>query len=291
MKSMTGYSRVTLEENGREITVELKAVNHRYLDVNTKLPRAFIAFEDSIRKTIANKLSRGHIDVFINFLDHNEDSKQVTVDLPLAKNILDAAKTLRDTYSLKDDFQLNALMRTGDVITFDVGEYNEDEINALVVKAVDNACDSLNAMRTVEGDKLTEVIENRLEVVIRLVNSIKEYAPQVVVDYREKLKQRISEALGNVDVDQARLINEVAFFADKASIDEEIDRLISHISQMKTMLASGEAVGRKLDFLIQEFNREANTICSKSNNVAITRYGVELKNEIEKIREQIQNIE
>ncbi|HPG92099.1 MAG TPA: YicC family protein [Clostridia bacterium] len=291
MKSMTGYARVTAEQNGREITVELKAVNHRYLDVNTKIPRAFIAFEDVIRKTIAKKISRGHIDVFINFTDHNEDSKQVILDVNLAKNILDAAKTLKETFELKDDFQLNALMRSGDVLTFNVNQFDEDEIAAFVENAVSDACDKLNQMREAEGEKLENIIFQRLMSVEKLTGQIKEYAPKVVAEYREKLTQRITDALGCVEIDQARLINEVAFFADKASIDEEIDRIYCHIGQTKKLLKNDESVGRKLDFLIQEFNREANTICSKSNNVFITGYGVELKNEIEKIREQIQNIE
>ncbi|HRX14251.1 MAG TPA: YicC family protein [Eubacteriales bacterium] len=291
MKSMTGYARVTAESNGRELTVELKAVNHRYLDVNTKLPRAFIAFEDVIRKTVAKKMNRGHIDVFINYTDHNEDSKQVILDVNLAKNILDAAKTLKENFELKDDFQLNALMRSGDVLTFNVNQFDEEEISAFVENTVSDACDKLNQMREAEGEKLENIIFQRLITVEKLTSEIKEYAPKVVTEYREKLTQRITEVLGCVEIDQARLINEVAFFADKASIDEEIDRIYCHIAQTKKLLKSNEAVGRKLDFLIQEFNREANTICSKSNNVNITGCGVELKNEIEKIREQIQNIE
>lgn len=291
MKSMTGYARVAAECEGLEITVELKAVNHRYLDLSTKLPRAFVAYEDVIRKTVAKKISRGHIDVYVNYTDRNENSKQVVLDVNLAKNILDAAKTLKETFELKDDFQLNALMRTGDVVTFNVNSYDEEKTAVFVENTVGLACDKLNEMREAEGEKLNDIIFQRLLSVEKLTEQIKRYAPKVVTDYREKLTQRITEALGGVEIDQARLINEVAFFADKASIDEEIDRLFCHIAQTKKLLKNEEAVGRKLDFLIQEFNREANTICSKSNNISITGYGVELKNEIEKIREQIQNVE
>lgn len=290
MKSMTGYARVAVEEDGREIVVELKSVNHRYLDVNTRLPHAFIPFDDLIRKVIASNLSRGHVDVYVSYADRNQNAKQVVLDMPLAENVLEAAKSLKEKFHLKDDFQLNSLMRTGDVLTFEIAEISQDIITGALTNAVESACQQLNEMRRAEGGKLEQVILSRLSAVEALVVKIREFSEEVVANYREKLRQRISEALGSIEIDQARLVNEVAFFADKASIEEELDRLESHISQMKTLLRS-EGEGRKMDFLIQEFNREANTICSKSNSVNVTRYGVELKNEIEKIREQIQNIE
>ncbi len=291
MKSMTGYGKATGSNANKELTIELKSVNHRYLDVNVKMPRCFVAYEDLIKKQIATHINRGHIDVFVNYLDKNDTSKKVIIDFALAKNILDAAHSLKKEFDLKDDFQLNALLKTGDVMTFEVGDNDDEEMEKLIVSTIDNACEQLEKMRMVEGEKLTKGILERIAVVENYVKEIKEYAPKVVADYREKLTARITEALGNVALDEARLINEVAYFADKSNIDEEIDRLVSHIAQARKMLNSLEPNGRKLDFLIQEFNREANTICSKSNNVNVTNLAVELKNEIEKIREQIQNIE
>lgn len=290
MKSMTGYARVLTEENGREISVEIRAVNHRYLDINTRLPHALIPFDDAVRKTVSAFISRGHLDIFINFSDRNENAKRVVANTALAQNLLAAAGELKERFGLKDDFQLSALMRAGDVISYQTDETGREEIYEQLSGAVTKACAELDCMRAAEGQKLSEVIAARLTAVEELVAKIEEHAPEVVSAYRDKLRQRITEALSGVEIDEARLINEVAFFVDKAGIQEETDRLESHIAQMRALLPSGCA-GRKMDFLIQEFNREANTICSKSNSVVITRYGVELKNEIEKIREQIQNVE
>lgn len=288
---MTGYGKATVMKDGRELTIELKSVNHRYLDITVKMPRCFVAYEDLIKKQLSKKLSRGHIDVFVNFKDNSEETKKVIVDTVLAKNILDAVGVLEKQFKIKNDFGLNALVRTGEVLTYESDSADDETLQDLVCETIDSACDNLDKMRCVEGDKLTQTILARFDSVENLVRSIKALAPQVVNDYREKLSARITEALGSVELDQARLINEVAFFADKCNIDEEVDRLTSHLAQGRKMVSSDEPNGRKLDFLVQEFNREANTICSKSNNVNVTNMAVELKNEIEKIREQIQNFE
>lgn len=291
MKSMTGYARAVVTNDGRELTVEMKSVNHRFLDVNVKLPRSFIAYEDSIRKQVGNFISRGHVDVFVNYVDNTDKAKQVVLDMKLAASVLKASVQLREAFDLKDDFQLNALMRTNDIVTLQPNVDDQEAIEIMVDEAVAQCAEELDKMRQIEGDKLTQVISDRLDVVAGIVGEIAKYAPSVISDYRDKLAERIKDALGNVELDQARLINEVAFFADKASIDEELDRLNSHIASTRKLLKSSQPVGRKLDFLVQEFNRETNTICSKSNNINITNKGVELKNEIEKIREQVQNFE
>ena len=250
MKSMTGYGRAFAEKEGRKIVVELKAVNHRFLDLNFKLPRAFAAFEDKIRRIVSARVVRGHVDVFLTYADNGLRPKRVDADLQLAKGILDCAELLKNEFDLINDFQLTSLMKTPDVVTvtFD--------------------------------DDAPEILEALLS------------APFVAAEYRKKLAERIREAVGNsVEVDEARLLNEAAFFADKSNIDEEIERLASHIAQARKIMAQGGECGKKLDFLIQEFNRETNTICSKSNDLSLTEYGLKLKNEIEKLREQVQNIE
>ena len=290
MYSMTGYGKAVYSSGGLDITVEIKSVNNRFLDINCKYPRSFTAFEDSFRKAVQSKLARGRVDLFVTFSDNRERPVDLNVDLPLAKGYFQAAKALSDNISgIENDFTVSSLMRMPDVVTQKNVESME-EFGKIAENLVLEACDSLNEMREEEGAKLKAEILSHLAEIEKIVGEIKERAPQIQAEYRKKLLERITDFLGDVQVDEARMLNEVAFFSDKSNIDEEIARLYSHISQFKK-ICDGSLAGRKLDFLVQEFNREANTICSKANDVALTTKGLELKCEIEKIREQIQNLE
>lgn len=292
MFSMTGYGKGIEQKADRELVVELKSVNHRFLDVNIKLPRVFVAYEDAIRKELSQNVSRGHVDVFVNYTNRSQIDKEIEVDYNLAESLVKAAVGFEETFGIENDFKVNALMRNSDVVSYKTADEDEELIKEMITNAVSQACVELNKMRELEGNKLKDVVLERIDYVEKLVEEIKALAPTVANEYKTKLSERISEALLGVEIDQARLANEVAFFVDKSNIDEEIDRLFSHISQTKKLLVSDEKnSGKRLDFLIQEFNREANTICSKANNAKVTSVGLELKNEIEKIREQVQNVE
>lgn len=291
MYSMTGYGKATVSLDGRELTVELKSVNHRFLDINTKIPRTFVALEDIIRNGIGNGIQRGHIDVFVNYINNSQCDKEVTVDMPLAQSYVTVAQNLANQFGMDNNFNLINLMKCPEVVKLQQSADDEQILRQMLADAVSQAVINLNAMRQTEGQKLHKDILNRLKTVEKLVNQIEQYAPTVVENYRTKLTQRITEALQSVELDQSKLINEVAFFADKSNIDEEITRLHSHIVAAKDILKSTQPVGRKLDFLVQEFNREANTVCSKSNDINLTNIALQLKNEIEKIREQVQNLE
>ncbi|MCM1195105.1 MAG: YicC family protein [Corallococcus sp.] len=292
MKSMTGYGKAVVVRDDRELTVELKSVNHRFLDVSTKIPRMFIAYEDVIRSGLSKGLSRGHVDVFINYNRLGDGGKTVSVDLSLATGYVDAAKQLAETFpELAKDFNINALMRSNEVLTLTQADEDESVLREMLVEAVDCAVAELNAMRKKEGDALQVDLLKKIDNVEGLLRQVKLYAPKVAEQYREKLTARVREALDGAVLDENKLVNEVCFFTDKSCIDEEITRLSSHIDRARELLSLSEPVGRKLDFLVQEFNRETNTICSKSSFLELTNVALEMKNEIEKIREQIQNIE
>ncbi len=292
MNSMTGYGKAVVERGGKSLTIELKSVNHRFLDVSTKIPRAFIAHEDVIRSGLSKALTRGHIDVFIIYTRSGETDKQVTVDMSLAKGYVEAAQALTAAFpQLNCDFNVNALMRSGDVLSLTQTEDDADQIRQMLVEAVDEAAEQLNKMRAIEGEALRRDLLAKIDNFETMLQRVKTIAPQVVEQYRAKLTDRVTEALNGVEIDGAKLANEVCFFADKSCIDEEITRLTSHIARARELINADEPVGRKLDFLIQEFNRETNTICSKSSFLDLTDTALAMKNEIEKIREQIQNIE
>ncbi|MCH5156281.1 MAG: YicC family protein [Clostridiales bacterium] len=292
MKSMTGYGKATVTRDNRELTIELKSVNHRFLDISTKIPRAFIAHEDVIRNGLSKGLSRGHIDVFLNYTLVGDTDKTVQVDMALAKGYVESAKQLKDAFpDLHMDFNVNALMRSNEVLTLKQTEEDSEVLREMVAEAVDKAVENLNAMREVEGNALRKDLLAKIDKVEQLLSQVKMYAPEVAEQYREKLRTRVTEALQGVDIDENKLVNEVCFFVDKSCIDEEITRLTSHIQRAREILRDEQPVGRKLDFLVQEFNRETNTICSKSSFLALTNVALEMKNEIEKIREQVQNLE
>lgn len=289
MYSMTGYGKAEYSENGLDLTVEIKTVNNRNFDFNAKMPRAFICLEDKIRKTVAGKINRGRIDVFLNFSDRRDVRESLNLDINKAKDYFDAARALSETFGVTNDCTATFLMKCPDVINDDA-KFNAEEITDIVIKTVEIACDNLNAMRYIEGEKLISVMLSGMDKIAEITENIATRAPKVVLEYKEKLKTRIEEALSDVKYDEARLLNEVAFFTDKANIDEELNRLRSHIAQFRDIIKT-PCAGKKLDFLMQEFNREANTICSKSNDLTVTGFGLSLKNEIEKVREQVQNLE
>lgn len=291
MLSMTGYGRGEYKENGVELTVEIKTVNNRYLDAAIKCPKIFAAYEETIRAKVREKLTRGHADVYISLQDRRDKPKNLTVDLSAARAYVDAAGLiLREFSVLQNDLTVTSVMKMPDVLKQDEASAADDELTAGLDCALADALEKLNAMRFTEGEKLKRDLLARMDVIERLVGEIGERAPLVSANYAEKLKEKMEKYLDGVQYDETRLLTEVALFADKSNIDEELTRLRSHISQFRT-ISESPLVGRKLDFLVQEFNRETNTICSKSNDIAITKCGLDLKNEIEKVREQVQNLE
>ena len=293
MKSMTGYGRGECTMYERKFTVEIKAVNHRYNDITVKLPRAIMGFEDEIKKAISKKVFRGKLDVFVNFESFSQEDVNISVNEPLAKSYTETLRKLKSDLQLEGDVTIEMVSKFPDVITVDKNisnENTENEIRECLMKAVEDATDAFVAMREVEGETLKKNIIEKVAFVNDALQKIEERAPFVSKDYRARLEAKLAD-LDEIQVDESRLLTEVMLFADKAWIDEEITRLHSHISQMYSIVEESVPVGRKLDFLVQEMNRETNTIGSKSNDIQITNHVVDIKSEIEKIREQIQNIE
>lgn len=293
MKSMTGYGRGECTMYERKFTVEIKAVNHRYNDITIKLPRVIMGFEDEIKKAISKKVFRGKLDVYINFESFSQEDVNISVNEPLAKSYSEKLNQLKSDLNLSGEVTIEMVSKFPDVITVDkniVNENAENEIRECLMKAVEDATDDFVYMRKIEGEALKKNIIEKVAFVDNVLNSIEERAPFVAKEYRDRLVAKIAD-IDEIQVDESRLLTEVMLFADRACIDEEITRLHSHISQMYSIINESVPVGRKLDFLVQEMNRETNTIGSKSNDVQITNYVVGIKSEIEKIREQIQNIE
>lgn len=293
MKSMTGYGRGECTMYERKFTVEIKAVNHRYNDITVKLPRAIMGFEDEIKKAISKKVFRGKLDVFVNFESFSQEDINISVNEPLAKSYTETLRKLKSDLHLDGDVTIEIVSKFPYVITVDKSisnENTENEIRECLMKAVEDATDAFVAMREVEGETLKKNIIEKVAFVNDALQKIEERAPWVSKDYRARLEAKLAD-LDEIQVDESRLLTEVLLFADKACIDEEITRLHSHISQMYSIVEENVPVGRKLDFLVQEMNRETNTIGSKSNDIEITNHVVDIKSEIEKIREQIQNIE
>ena len=291
MLSMTGYGKAEYTGEGISLTVEIKTVNNRNFDLNARVPRAFFALEDKVRKEVRSHIERGKADLYINFSDTRRAASGVKINEERAQAVFSAAKELALLLGAENDMTVSQILRFPDVVEenacSDVSEFEEPLINA-----VNAACENLNLMRRQEGEKLSSDMLSRMEEIERLVLKIKERAPLVAAEYKDKLKARIEEALSGVNYEEDRLLSEVAFFTDRANIDEELTRLFSHIAQFRSIAGSGGAgSGKKLDFLMQEFNREANTVCSKSNDITVTNLALSLKNEIEKVREQVQNIE
>ncbi len=293
MKSMTGYGRGECTLYNRKFVVEIKAVNHRYNDITIKMPRTMLAFEEAIKKAITAKVFRGKIDVYVNFESFSEDDVNITVNDNLAKGYITALNGLINKFGIKDNITLELVAKFPDLITVDKGISSEEagnEIYECLMNATNEAVDNFVEMRIKEGEALKDNILEKLDTILDAVNRINTRAPEVAKDYRKRLEDKLNE-LDEIQADESRILTEVLIFSDKACIDEEITRLYSHINQMKSIVMETVPVGRKLDFLIQEMNREVNTIGSKSNDLEITNIIVDTKSEIEKIREQIQNIE
>lgn len=291
VKSMTGYGRGEAVKGGRTITVEVRSVNNRYLDCTVKMPRIYIFAEDAIKARVQNSISRGKVDVFVTIGQTEDGDTSVSLNKSVADGYYKALCDLRDTYSLRDDLSVSLLSRFPDVFLVEKTQENLEAVAADLCAVTDLALADFDAMRTREGEKLSEDIRGRAKTIESLTAFVEERSPGIVADYRAKLQAKMAEVLQNKQLDESRILTEAAIFADKVAVDEETVRLRSHLSQLGHMLGQGGAVGRKLDFLIQEFNREANTIGSKCNDIETTRRVVDIKAEIEKIREQVQNLE
>ncbi|MDE7244277.1 MAG: YicC family protein [Oscillospiraceae bacterium] len=293
VKSMTGYGRARETRSGRDITVEVRSVNNRYLDCTVKMPRAFIFAEDAIKTMVQKYASRGKVDVFITVESQGANELVVAVNEQLVKSYIDALRRLQQLGgdSVQREITVADLARLPDVLTVTKPEEDLESITADLCAVLETALAAYTAMRETEGKKLAEDIQRRLDTLDALTRLVEERSPQTVTEYRQKLLARMQEILQSASVDEARILTEAAIFADKVAVDEETVRMRSHLSQLRDMLKSNVPVGRKLDFLIQEINRESNTIGSKCSDLQIARDVVELKAEIEKIREQVQNIE
>lgn len=292
IRSMTGYGKGENEAHDRRFTVEIKSVNHRYNDITIKSPRFMNYLEDKIRKTLTQRIFRGKTDVYINFETFSEDDVAIKMNEHLAKAYLDKLNYLEVSYGITSNNKLDLVAKFPDVISVEKVEEDGDVIWETLEPALNSAIDNFIAMRETEGEALKEDIFKKGDRIKTITDAIKERSPIVVEEYKEKLKNRLTELFDKSPVDEQRIAQEITIFADKACVDEELTRMYSHIEQLKQIFASGDAtIGRKLDFLVQEMNREANTTGSKSNDIKITQAAIELKTEIEKIREQIQNIE
>lgn len=291
IKSMTGFGRASLSVDGRELTVELKAVNHRFLDLSFRFPRTLGFLEDTVRAELSRLVSRGHIDAYAYYRNTRSDAKSITIDKALVSAYLAASNELAEDFALENDLTVSKLLRISDLVSINDADDDTEALKSLMIEAVRTACDELIKMRAVEGERIKCDLESRIAVLSDIRQSISERAPLVVEAYRAKLNARIEALLSETEVDRARLATEIALFADKASIDEELVRLESHFKGALELLASDEPVGRKLDFLVQEMNREFNTIGSKANDQQIAALVIDGKAEIEKLREQVQNLE
>ncbi len=293
VKSMTGYGRGELSFEGLQITVELRAVNNRYLDCTVKMPRAYIFAEDAMKTKVQAGVSRGKVDVFVTITRSGGDDMVVTVNEELAKSYVDALQALCELGCgrVKREYRATDLARFPDVLTVEKRAEDLEQVKERLLTVLDLAIEDFNAMRATEGARLAADILDRANRIEELLGRVEVRSPQTVADYRARLATKMQEILQNVQIDEGRLLTEAAIFADKVAVDEETVRLHSHLGQLRELLVAGGAVGRKLDFLIQEFNRETNTIGSKCSDLEITRYVVDMKAEIEKIREQVQNLE
>ena len=291
VKSMTGYGRAEGTVNGCTITVELRSVNNRYLDCNIRLPRLYLFAEEAMKSRIQNTISRGKVDVFVTLDNAGAEKVQVSVNKPVADGYYAALKQLAADYDLAGDISVSLLSRFPDVLLAEKAEEDVEQMAKDICSVLDRALADFDQMRSREGQRLKDDVLSRAKTIEDKVALVEERSPQTVAEYRAKLEARMTEVLSNTQLDPARILTEAAIFADKVAVDEETVRLRSHIGQLREMLDKGGATGRKLDFLIQEFNREANTIGSKCSDIDIARHVVDIKAEIEKIREQVQNIE
>ena len=291
VKSMTGYGRAVETVNGREFTVEIRSVNNRYLDCTVKLPRSVSFAEEAVKAAVKAAVSRGKVDVFISVRSETEADVQVTLNKPVLEGYLAAMRQMVADYGVKDDISVSTLSRMSDVFVVDKPKADEDQLKADLLSVVDKALLAYDAMRVTEGLALENDLRSRANTILELVAQVEELNPKTVSDYRKRLEEKMREVLENKSIDESRILTEAAIFADKVAVDEETVRLRSHLEQMDEMLSGNGGVGRKLDFLLQEMNREANTTGSKCSDVKVARIVVDIKAELEKIREQTQNIE
>lgn len=291
IKSMTGYGRSVETRNGREFTVEVRSVNNRYLDCAVRLPRLVAFGEDAVKQAVKNTISRGKVDVFVSVRSEGGEQGTVTLNTALAEGYLAAMRQMAETFGLENDVKVSDLSRLPEVFTVDKPEVNEEALLADLMAVTNEALAGYDTMRTTEGAALDHDLRSRGARILELVGQVEKQSPKTVSDYRARLEAKLREVLANTAIDESRILTEAAIFADKVAVDEETVRLRSHLNQMNAMLDAGGAVGRKLDFLLQEMNREANTIGSKCTDVAVARIVVDIKAELEKIREQVQNVE
>ena len=291
VKSMTGYGRAVETVNGREFTVEIRSVNNRYLDCTVKLPRSFSFAEEAVKAAVKAAVSRGKVDVYISVRSETEADVQVTLNKPVLEGYLAAMRQMVADYGVRDDISVSTLSRMSDIFVVDKPKADEDQLKADLLSVVDKALAAYDAMRITEGLALENDLRSRAATILELVAQVEELNPKTVSDYRKRLEEKMREVLENKSIDESRILTEAAIFADKVAVDEETVRLRSHLEQMDAMLSGTGGIGRKLDFLLQEMNREANTTGSKCSDVKVARIVVDIKAELEKIREQTQNIE
>lgn len=291
IKSMTGFGRAVAETDGYVITVEIKSVNHRYFEFSSRIPRQYGFLDDKLKSYINSRVSRGKVECYVSIDALNTEAAQVVVNNTLASAYVSALKELSKNYDLKEDFGASTVARFQDVLVVKKADEDEEKIWSYVKSVTDTALDKFIAMRTVEGEKMKNDISSRADYILSCVEYIEKRSPETVKEYNDKLVERVHDLIGDVSLDEGRVIQEVAIYADKVAVAEETVRLRSHLDQLKAFINADESVGRKMDFLVQEINRETNTIGSKANDVDIARKVVDIKAEVEKIREQIQNIE
>ncbi len=290
IKSMTGYGKGNISENLRNYQVEIKSVNHRYLDISVKMPRVLSYLEEDVKKVISSKVKRGKIDVFITFENSSTEGKEIKINNEIAKMYINQLKQLAEEENILANIEVTEISKYPDVLSIQ-NTQDDEQIKKELIEATTIATDKLVQMRQVEGSKMAEDLLKRIEKINQKIEKISELSTGLIEEYVVKLENRIKEILKNQEIDESRLAQEVVIYADKCSIEEEVTRLKSHISQFKELINSDDAVGKKLDFIIQEMNRETNTIGSKANNLEITNGVIDIKTEIENIREQVQNIE
>lgn len=291
VRSMTGYGKAEASNDKYIFSVELKAVNHRYLDVSVRLPKVLNSLETSVRQVLKNRLDRGKVDVFINYKKESDESGMISYDSSVVKGYLDCFSKMEDEFGIINDIKMSVMSRLPNVIVEEEDTFEEDAIWALLSQALNNAIDAFVAEREREGEKLKSDLLSKLDELLFAVDEIEKIYPSILEEYKTKLAGKIEELLGNTAVEENRILAEVTLYADKTCVDEETVRLKTHIESMADTLKAGGVCGKKLDFITQEMNREANTILSKSNTISITDIGISLKTGIEKVREQIQNIE
>lgn len=291
IRSMTGYGSSSQVLNGREISVEIRSVNNRYLDCNVKLPRAYSFAEDAVKQEVKHHASRGKVDVYITVVVRDDKEVSVRLNRGVLEGYLTALRTVASDYGVRDDMSVMSLSRLPDVFTVEKPEEDEQVVQTDILTVAKQALDKYDAMRTVEGQALADDVRSKAATIADYVSRVEERSPETVSAYRQRLRAKLEEVLQNTEIDENRILTEAALYADKVAVDEETVRLRSHLAQLDEMLRTGGAVGRKLDFLLQEMNRETNTIGSKCNDLTLTGIVVDMKSELEKIREQIQNME